>query len=69
MTNNESAGYEKYQFPEWSTIIGWFIFAGCVVPIPLVYVVNYIKEYRAIRFHQMVREDFLSKDFSSIDFV
>lgn len=67
LSNNESAGFEKYQFPDWSTIIGWFIFVGCIIPIPLVYVIKYIEEFRAIYFHNKVRR-FAFEDYSSIDF-
>jgi len=55
MKNGASAGFEVYVYPEWSTIVGWFIFAGCIIPIPLVYIVNYIKEYRNIGLKDLVR--------------
>ncbi|CAF1501256.1 unnamed protein product, partial [Didymodactylos carnosus] len=28
--------------------IGWIIFAICIIPIPIVFIVNYIKEYRKL---------------------
>jgi hypothetical protein len=55
MENDPSAGFPKYRYPEWSQIIGWFIFAACIVPIPLVYIINYIKEYLDIRLKTIVR--------------
>jgi len=55
MKNEASAGFDLYVFPEWSTIVGWFIFAGCILPIPLVYIVNYIKEYLNIGIKDLVR--------------
>jgi hypothetical protein len=48
MENGAGGGFEAYIYPEWSTIVGWLIFAGCIIPIPLVYIVSYIREYRAI---------------------
>jgi len=53
-----SGGYEAYQYPQSSTILGWFIFIACIIPIPLVYLVNYIKEYQAIRLLKIVRYEF-----------
>jgi hypothetical protein len=48
MSNNAGGGYQSYVYPEWSTIVGWFIFIICLIPIPLVYVMTYIREYRSI---------------------
>ncbi len=48
MSNNAGGGYKSYVYPEWSTIVGWFIFLICLIPIPLVYVITYIREYRSI---------------------
>jgi len=55
MKNAASAGFQEYQYPKWSTILGWFIFAACIISIPLFYVINYIKEYLAIGFKEIVR--------------
>ncbi|CAF1682399.1 unnamed protein product, partial [Adineta ricciae] len=55
MINKEGAGFEKYQYPQWSTILGWFIFIGCVIPIPLVYLVSYIKEYQRLGLQQIAK--------------
>jgi hypothetical protein len=55
MKNKAGAGFPDYEYPQWSTIVGWFIFAACILPIPLVYIVNYIKEFRAIRLREIVR--------------
>jgi hypothetical protein len=49
MSNNPGAGFEAYVFPQWSTILGWCIFVACIIPIPLVYIVNYFREYFALR--------------------
>ncbi|CAF0763036.1 unnamed protein product [Adineta ricciae] len=46
------AGFEAYQYPTWSTILGWFIFAFCILPVPLVFVVSYIKQYRKLSAEQ-----------------
>lgn len=48
MKNGSGGGYAAYEYPQWSAILGWMIFVGCVIPIPLVYLINYIKEYRSI---------------------
>jgi hypothetical protein len=55
LKNEANGGFEAYVYPEWSTIVGWFIFAGCIIPIPLVYIVNYIKEYQNIGLNNIVR--------------
>jgi hypothetical protein len=55
MKNEASAGFQAYEYPKWSTILGWFIFAACIISIPLFYVINYIKEYLAIGFKEIVR--------------
>ena len=60
MINKEGAGFEKYQYPQWSTILGWFIFIGCIIPIPLVYLVNYIKEYKRLGLQQIVNRNILA---------
>lgn len=41
-------GFADYEYPRWSTILGWFIFVGCVIPIPIVFLVRYIEQYRRI---------------------
>ncbi|CAF1234216.1 unnamed protein product [Adineta ricciae] len=48
LEHGDGGGFAAYVFPEWSHTLGWFIFVICVIPIPLVFVVNYIKEYRSI---------------------
>jgi len=48
MKSAAGSGYPEYIFPQWTNILGWFIFAFCLIPIPLVYLVNYIREYRAL---------------------
>ncbi|CAF1391258.1 unnamed protein product [Adineta steineri] len=53
MKNNEGAGFEAYEYPQWSTILGWLIFVGCIIPIPIVYIYNYIKEYKNIGLKQI----------------
>ncbi len=58
MENQANGGFEAYVYPKWSTIVGWFIFAGCIIPIPLVYIVNYIKEYQNIGLKDIVRWSF-----------
>ncbi len=45
MSNNAGAGFDAYVYPKWSTIAGWCIFVACIIPIPLVFVVNYFREY------------------------
>ena len=54
MENGPGAGFEAYVYPQWSTILGWFIFVACIIPIPLVYLVSYIHEYIAIGRRQVV---------------
>ena len=48
LSDDSGGGFDAYVFPQWSTILGWFMFAICVIPIPLVYIVTYIREYRSI---------------------
>ncbi|CAF1020255.1 unnamed protein product [Rotaria sordida] len=48
MSHSASAGYEAYEYPDWSVIVGWCIFIACIIPIPLVFIVNYIREYFAL---------------------
>ncbi|CAF3030397.1 unnamed protein product [Rotaria sp. Silwood2] len=45
MSNSGGGGYESYVYPYWSAIVGWCIFVACIIPIPLVFIVNYIREY------------------------
>lgn len=49
LSNTGGGGFDAYVYPEWSTILGWFIFSLCIIPIPLVYVVTYIREYRSLK--------------------
>ncbi|CAF3820160.1 unnamed protein product [Adineta steineri] len=49
MVNSAGAGFDEYIFPGWSTIAGWIIFIGCIIPIPLVYITNYFREYFTLR--------------------
>ena len=58
MANNAGAGFEYYAYPQWSTALGWIIFICCVIPIPIVYIVNYIREFRAIPLRRLVRESY-----------
>lgn len=55
MANNPSGGYDRYEYPQWSQILGWFIFVLCIIPIPLVYLINYIREYRLLGLKEIVR--------------
>jgi len=48
LVDKASGGFAEYVYPRWSTILGWFIFAFCILPIPLVFVISYIKQYRKI---------------------
>ena len=48
LSNNAGGGFAAYVYPQWSTIAGWFIFVFCIIPIPLVYLINYIREYIAL---------------------
>ena len=41
-------GFADYQYPRWSTILGWFIFVACIIPIPIVFLVRYIQQYQRI---------------------
>ena len=47
MSNGAGGGFPAYEYPQWSSVLGWFIFAACILPIPLVYLINYIKEFRS----------------------
>lgn len=67
MENEAAAGYEKYTYPSWSQILGWFIFILCIIPIPLVYLVNYIREYRKIEVKELVRIEKKRKEKKSDD--
>ncbi|CAM4833277.1 unnamed protein product [Rotaria magnacalcarata] len=48
-------GFPDYIFPRWSTILGWFIFVFCIIPIPLVFLVNYIKECLFLRAEKRIQ--------------
>ncbi len=54
MSNNAGGGFDAYIYPEWSTIVGWCIFVICIIPIPLVYVISYIREYRSMDRREIV---------------
>ncbi|CAM4839307.1 unnamed protein product [Rotaria magnacalcarata] len=43
-----AGGFPAYEFPQWSTTLGWVIFVICIIPIPLVFLINYIREYKRI---------------------
>ena len=55
MFNGAGAGYQAYEYPPWSSVLGWCIFACCVMPIPLVYFINYIQEYRSLSSRSMLK--------------
>lgn len=62
MSNGAGAGYKAYVYPEWSTIVGWCIFVACIIPIPLLFIINYIREYLTLRRKDIVsftKENFL----------
>lgn len=40
------AGYPEYEYPKWSTALGWSIFAICILPVPAFFIYTYIKEYQ-----------------------
>lgn len=48
LSNGAGGGFAAYVYPEWSNIAGWLIFALCIIPIPLVFIINYIREYMAL---------------------
>jgi hypothetical protein len=48
LSNGAGAGFDAYVYPQWSTIVGWCIFVACIIPIPLVFIVNYFQEYFAL---------------------
>lgn len=50
------AGYPAYEYPRWSTILGWCIFVVCVIPIPLVFIISYIRQYRKLAAKQRVSD-------------
>jgi hypothetical protein len=60
MKSPAGSGYPEYIFPQWSIIVGWFIFAICLIPIPLFFLVNYIREYRALGRSNYVSSLFIS---------
>jgi hypothetical protein len=49
-----SGGFPEYEYPRWSTILGWFIFVSCVLPIPVFFVISYIQQYRRIAAERLV---------------
>ncbi len=57
MSNAAGAGFPAYVYPDWSTIVGWFIFVACIIPIPLVFIINYFQEYFSIGRKQIVSFD------------
>lgn len=48
LKDKASAGFPDYEYPVWSTVLGWLIFTSCVIPIPLVFIISYIREYRLL---------------------
>jgi hypothetical protein len=48
LTEKAAAGFDEYVYPKWSAVLGWMIFACCVMPIPLYFIFNYIREYRQL---------------------
>ncbi|CAM2709398.1 unnamed protein product [Rotaria socialis] len=67
MSNGAGAGYEAYVYPGWSTIVGWCIFVACIIPIPLLFIINYIQEYFSLRRKEIIRSTGLSTDNGSPD--
>ncbi|CAF3291294.1 unnamed protein product, partial [Rotaria sp. Silwood2] len=57
-----AGGFPDYEFPRWSVILGWFIFAFCILPIPLVFIINYIREYRRLAAEKLVSRNFDTDD-------
>ena len=49
LSNNGGGGFALYVYPRWSTIVGWCILICCIIPIPLVFIVNYFREYFLLR--------------------
>ncbi|CAF1230667.1 unnamed protein product [Adineta steineri] len=47
-------GFEAYEFPTWSTVLGWLIFVVCVIPIPLVFIISYIQQYRRLAAERLI---------------
>lgn len=48
LKDEATGGFDEYVYPKWSVILGWMIFVCCVIPVPLIFVLNYIREYRKI---------------------
>lgn len=46
LSNNAGGGFDAYVYPRWSTIVGWFIFVGCIISILLVFIINYMSVVR-----------------------
>ncbi len=57
ISNGASGGFDAYVFPEWSTILGWIICVVSIIPIPLVFIVNYYREYVALNHKDTVSFD------------
>jgi hypothetical protein len=54
LKNDAGGGFPEYEYPRWSTILGWFIFAICVLPIPLIFVIRYIQQYKKLAAERLV---------------
>jgi hypothetical protein len=48
LVDKAAAGFAEYEYPRWSTILGWFIFVICILPVPLFFVISYIQQYRRL---------------------
>ncbi|CAF4778621.1 unnamed protein product, partial [Rotaria socialis] len=48
LKDGAGGGFDEYVYPKWSAILGWIIFAFCILPIPVCYILNYIQEYRKL---------------------
>lgn len=68
MKSSAGSGYPEYIFPQWTIIVGWIIFAVCLIPIPLFFLVNYIREYRALGHSNYVSLYMIYLSLSSIIF-
>jgi hypothetical protein len=60
LSNNAGAGFDAYVYPQWSTIVGWCIFVACIIPIPLVFLINYFREYSKLGRKEIVRLSLLN---------
>lgn len=54
LRDGAAGGFDAYEYPRWTEILGWLIFVCCNISIPLVFILTYIQQYRSILSYRKV---------------